>query len=119
MMTESSCILCMLLTYDMSIDSKIKQNNNKEDCFHREMVKKRCPEKAEHLTFDKVTNKPKQPRSKASVNWVLTRSDTNRPVQSQKQARNLKFWIEEEQGLYYLCSENKGTDQLCTSCKAG
>ena len=25
--------------------------------------------------------------------WVLTRSDTNRPVQSQKQARSLKFRI--------------------------
>ena len=24
--------------------------------------------------------------------WFLTRSDTNRPVQSQKQARSLKFW---------------------------
>ena len=40
--------------------------------------------------------------------WVSTRSDINRPVQSQKQARNLKFWIQEEEGLYYLCSENKG-----------
>ena len=30
-----------------------------------------------------------------------TRSDTNRPVQSQKQARTLKFWILEEEGLYY------------------
>ena len=44
--------------------------------------------------------------------WVPTRSDTNRPVQSQKQARSLKFRIEEEEGLYYPCSENKGTDQL-------
>ena len=24
--------------------------------------------------------------------WFLTRSDTNRPVQAQKQARSLKFW---------------------------
>ena len=40
-------------------------------------------------------------------------SDTNQPVQSQKQARSLKFRIEEEEeGLYYPCSENKGTDQL-------
>ena len=42
-----------------------------------------------------------------------TRSDTNRPVQSQKQARSLKFWIEEEKALYCLCSDNKGADQLC------
>ena len=43
--------------------------------------------------------------------WVVTRSDTNQAVQSQKQARSLKFQIYEE-GLYYLCSENKGADQL-------
>ena len=44
--------------------------------------------------------------------WVPTRSDTNRPVQSQKQARFLKFWMKEEEELYYPCSENKGADQL-------
>ena len=27
-------------------------------------------------------------------------------------ARGLKFWIKEEEGLYFLCSENKGADQL-------
>ena len=27
-------------------------------------------------------------------------------------ARSLKFCIEEVEGLYYLCSENKSTDQL-------
>ena len=42
-----------------------------------------------------------------------TRSDTNRAVQSQKQARSLKFLMKEEEGLYYSCSENKGPDQLC------
>ena len=41
---------------------------------------------------------------------VPTRSDTNRPVQSQKQARTLEFQFEEEEGLYYPCSENKGTN---------
>ena len=50
--------------------------------------------------------------------WVPTRFDTNRPVQSQKQARNLKFWILEEERLYYPCSENKGADQLCSYCTA-
>ena len=44
--------------------------------------------------------------------WFLTRSDANRAVQSQKTARGLKFQILEEEGLFYLCSENKGTDQL-------
>ena len=41
-----------------------------------------------------------------------TRSDTNRAVQSPKMARGLKFWMWEVEGLYYLCSENKGADQL-------
>ena len=27
-------------------------------------------------------------------------------------ARGLKFWIKIVEGLYYLCSENKGADQL-------
>ena len=47
-----------------------------------------------------------------------TRSDTNRAVQPQKMARGLKFWIYEEEGLYYLCSKNKGADQLCSYCAA-
>ena len=44
--------------------------------------------------------------------WFLNRSDTNRPVQSQKMARGLKFRIEEGEEVYYLCSENKGGDQF-------
>ena len=47
-----------------------------------------------------------------------TRSDTNRPVQSQKKARSLKFRIEQEEGLYYLSSENKDADRLCGYCTA-
>ena len=44
--------------------------------------------------------------------WVPTRSDTNRPVQSQKKVRRMKFRIEEEGGWYYPCCENRGADQL-------
>ena len=29
------------------------------------------------------------------------------------EARGLKFHIQEVEGLYYSCSENKATDQLC------
>ena len=47
--------------------------------------------------------------------WFLNRSDTNRAVQPQMTARRLKFWIKEEEGLYYPCSENKGADQLRSS----
>ena len=43
---------------------------------------------------------------------VPTRSYINQAVQSQKQARSLKFRMYEEEELYYLCSENKGADQL-------
>ena len=41
-------------------------------------------------------------------------SDTNQAVQLQNIARGLKFRIYKEEGLYYLCSENKGADQLCS-----
>ena len=41
-----------------------------------------------------------------------TRSDTNQAVQLQKMARGLKFKIQKVEGSYYLCSENKGADQL-------
>ena len=43
-----------------------------------------------------------------------TLSDANRPVQSRKKVRILKFWVEVEEELYYLTSENKGADQLCS-----
>ena len=44
--------------------------------------------------------------------WFLTWPDTNQAVQSQKMARGLKFRIKKVEGLYYLCRENKGADQL-------
>ena len=44
--------------------------------------------------------------------WFLTWSDTNQAVQLQKMARSLKFRIKKVEGLPYLCSENKGADQL-------
>ena len=40
------------------------------------------------------------------------RSDTNRPVQLQKQARSLTFWSYVDEDMYYPSSENKGADQL-------
>ena len=41
-----------------------------------------------------------------------------RPVQLQKMARGLEFWIQEEEELYCSCSENKGADQLGSYCEA-
>ena len=42
----------------------------------------------------------------------LTKSDTNRAVQSLNMARGLKFWIQKVDGFYYMCSQNKGAEQL-------
>ena len=38
--------------------------------------------------------------------------------QLQKEARSLKFRMQEKEGLYYLCSKNKDADQLCSHCSA-
>ena len=61
---------------------------------------------------------PSLRRRKPTI-WFLTRSNINRPVQSQKRARSLKFQIKQEEELYYPCSENKGADQLCSYCAFG
>ena len=55
-----------------------------------------------------------------SVFRASDQSNTNQAVLLQKMARGLKFWIEEEEGLYYLnlCSENKGDDQQHSNCGA-
>ena len=45
-------------------------------------------------------------------------TDIKRPVQSENQARGLQVRIYEEERLYYLCSENKDVDQLCSYCTA-
>ena len=44
--------------------------------------------------------------------WYQTWSDTNQAVQLQKMTRGLEFQIWKVERLYYLCSENKGADQL-------
>ena len=46
-------------------------------------------------------------------------SDTNRAIQSKTIIRYMKFQILEEDGLYYPCSENKGSDQLRNYHEAG
>ena len=48
----------------------------------------------------------------------LNRSDSNPAVQAQKMAREWKFWIWKVEELSYLCSENKGADQLRSYCEA-
>ena len=47
-----------------------------------------------------------------------TRSYTNQAVQTQKMARGLKLHIKEVEEMLYLCSENKGAEQLCGYCRA-
>ena len=46
----------------------------------------------------------------------LTISNTNRAVQPKEMARGLKFGIFEEEGMYHICIENKGTDQPQLPC---
>ena len=55
---------------------------------------------------------------KTGLRGFPTRSNTHQAVQLQKKARGLKFWILKLEGLYYLCSENKGADQLHGNCEA-
>ena len=47
-----------------------------------------------------------------STMWFPDMSGTNQAVQAQDMARDWKFWISKAEVLYYLCSENKGADQL-------
>ena len=50
--------------------------------------------------------------TKKPVLGFPTRADKNWAAPAQKMARGLKFRIQEVEGLYYLCSEIKGADQL-------
>ena len=59
-----------------------------------------------------MTNEPRYEKTSRSSGFQ-TRSHTNQAVKPQKMARGLKFRIKKVEGLYYLCSENKGADQLC------
>ena len=49
--------------------------------------------------------------------WFLTRFEINQSVQSQKQARSLRFWVLVEEGLYYLYSKNKGVISFAVTAK--
>ena len=59
------------------------------------------------LTLNEMSGDVRKP-----VFGLLTTFHTNWPVLSQKQAGTLKFRIYKEDGLYYLCIEKKGADQL-------
>ena len=58
--------------------------------------------------FSRIARKP----ALGVSNQVL-----HKPVCTATEDRELKFWISEVEGLYYLCSENRSTMQLiCISC---
>ena len=65
-----------------------------------------------------VSLMPYEPVHQKTKNLGPTRSDINRSVHSQKQARSLKIWIKKIDELYCPCSENKDADQLCSYCTA-
>ena len=54
-----------------------------------------------------------EPRSEKTGLRGFRPGPTHWTGQSQKMTRGLKFRIWEVEGLYSLCSENKGADQLC------
>ena len=56
-------------------------------------------------------------REKTRSSGFPTRFATNWAVQSQKMARSLKFWIKEEEGLYYPSCENKGVISCAVTAK--
>ena len=47
----------------------------------------------------------------------MTRCDTNQPVQSQKQARNLKFWIKEEEDCTVGVAKTKALISFAATAK--
>ena len=49
--------------------------------------------------------------------WILKRSDINRAVQALKMARDEKFWIFKTEELYYLCSNNKDSEEMILESK--
>ena len=49
--------------------------------------------------------------------WFPNRSNTNQAVLSQKQVRSLKFWIKEEEDMYYGCSKNIGVISFAVTVK--
>ena len=57
-----------------------------------------------------ILNEPLCEKNLPSV--IADQGQQESAVQPQKMARGLKFWIKKEEGLYYLCCENKGADQL-------
>ena len=57
---------------------------------------------------------PRHEKNRSSA--FLTRFDTDRAEQPQKMARGFKFRVLKVERLYYLCSESKGADQLCSYC---
>ena len=67
-----------------------------------------------HTGSSQLTTKTSEPRceKKKRFSGFPTRSHTSQAAQPHKMARGLKFRIWEVEGLYYLCSENKGADQL-------
>ena len=54
-----------------------------------------------------------------STMWFPNWFYKNRAVQTQQMTgRDWEFWISDAEEWYYLCSENKGTDQLRSYCEA-
>ena len=66
-----------------------------------------------HTSFGAYVTKVKMGRVvRKQTFWFPTWSESNHAVQLQKIDRGLKFRVKKTEGLSFLCSENKGADQL-------
>ena len=54
------------------------------------------------MLFNSITALYEPCHEKAYLQWFTTRSDANRAVQPNKMIRDLKVWISEVEGLYYI-----------------
>ena len=59
-----------------------------------------------------------EPVHEETNNLILTVSDTNRAVQSQKMVRGWKFLHSESRGIVLSMWQKKGADQLRSYCEA-
>ena len=96
----------MILNYSLFITNK-KKNRKKKHGLNI-YINEYQASRHSHISFESCHEK--------TNNVFLNRSFKNQPVPFQKMARGLNFQICNRKMVYYLCSENKGADQLWTCC---
>ena len=108
---ELICNMWLILCYTVQLvipNVCIKFQNPKSSSF-REIFDRKKVNKHTHTHTHKHINR--KGKNYIPPIYFVCRG-YNQAVQLQKNARGLKFWIEKVDGFYYLCSQNKGADQL-------